>query len=335
MSSSGQKGNNHTTFLIITAAIMLFLLGILGELMLTEGVRNGKYNNPRLAEKVVPGTIYGHNSTVLAIEIPSYEIWFDLDDIKDMDAACQTVSLYTQASPSYLINLCRNSQERQVCVVSGIDSQNITPLLEELNKTDSENSVYVVKNYTRSYPFTFHCSQLISQTEKALKNIIEPRPGFNETITYGQDVYLTIVPEIQYILDLAIEKLVSETSCNFKAMIVDVETCEVLGMTSTPFSLPSEDNINELAYTDSIRLEDGTTVKPFFLMDYDPLNYKEIGYVYSDSSDSGFSQIIMIPNSDSPKYVLYLNSEKTVKQEFIQNAALTIQNGMAAQGKVF
>ena len=61
MGSSTSKGNISTFMLVVSLLAILVIAVVITELMLTDGVRAGRYNNPNVASKVVRGTIYDRN----------------------------------------------------------------------------------------------------------------------------------------------------------------------------------------------------------------------------------------------------------------------------------
>ena len=65
------------------------------------------------------------------------------------------------------------------------------------------NLVKIEKRYGRDYPYTFHAAQTVGFVgldnngleglEYNLNTILYPGPSLNETLTYGEDGYLTIL----------------------------------------------------------------------------------------------------------------------------------------------
>ena len=61
--------------LTIAILVILVLVGVLAELMISNGVRTGKYDNPNVATHVVRGTIYDRNGRALALEVPTTTVF--------------------------------------------------------------------------------------------------------------------------------------------------------------------------------------------------------------------------------------------------------------------
>ncbi len=307
--------------------------------MLSDGVRTGKYKDPQLASKIVSGTIYDSNGYAMAISISSYDLYFVPEKLSNQFEACKTLSKYANMPTSALMRKLTQDTEGSVLMLETVPQNLISSILEDLEQTNPQGAFFFQKNSKRTYPSTYHAGNLILQTEKALTNILNPRPGFNETVTYGSSVNLTIVNEIQYLLDMAVQSLDKEFPSSYLSMVVDYETGAVLAMTSTPFLNPeTSDTYSNLAFCDSLKVDD-ITIKPYFIESLKDRNYKEVGFSYSNETfdtimnGNGTYSLSRFPSKDNPKYVLLICSDSDVPSSAFEKANYTVYNGLATQGR--
>ena len=98
MGSSTSKGNISIFLLVIALLVIMVLIVILAELMISDGVRSGKYINPNVATHVVRGTIYDRNGRVLALEVAKTAVLVKKDSA-NTDEIAQILSISTGFTP--------------------------------------------------------------------------------------------------------------------------------------------------------------------------------------------------------------------------------------------
>lgn len=209
-----------------------------------------------------------------------------------------------------------------------------------------------VVEYKRNYPATFHACHVLNEVVIALSPYLNPRPGYNEAVTYGDDVYLTLDLDVQYVLDLATQMLYSENKCSsVVAYIADANTGEMLAISNYPFyNLNSNTAIGQnKALVSSINVN-GLSVKTKII---DRIVDHGSNTIYSSKSnqtkDFGLSKDIdstvsllndnssiyeYLPNSVNPKYVVFIGATdlktKVNKSEIIN----LVIDGLSAQSKI-
>lgn len=209
-----------------------------------------------------------------------------------------------------------------------------------------------IVSFTRTYPSTFHACHLVNEAVVCLAPYINPRPGFDEAITYGSNVYLTIDLDIQYVLDLATQMVYTEYDCsNSIGFIADAKTGEILAISNYPFF-----NLNEItsiginkALVSSINVN-GQYLKTSVVSKIVDHNNSTV-YSNSPGNDTNFGfttdlentralinsgNVVykLIPNESDPQYVLFVGafdcSQNINKTEIVD----LITNGLSAQKKI-
>ena len=124
MGSSTSKGNISVFLLVIALLVIVVLVVLLAELMISNGVRSGKYSNPIVATHVVRGTIYDRNGRVLAMEVPQTTVLVKKDS-RNIETISQILAIATDSTPGTILSLCyrrpAQSQLPSAALVRGSD----------------------------------------------------------------------------------------------------------------------------------------------------------------------------------------------------------------------
>ena len=359
MGSSTSKGNISTLLLVITLLVIALCVAVLAELMVSDRVRAGKYVNPYVASQVVSGTIYDRNGRALALDVPKNNVYVKTD-LQNADTASQIISLHTGKTPGDILSLIKNSKEETVLVAKDIPSDEASALKAELERASIlEDEVYVSKIYSRTYPAAFHAAQLIQDTEAAFGHVLSPIPEFGESTTYGNDVYLTIDLDIQYLLDLALQQVYEIQSPEYcVGLITDIVTGEVLAATTYPFydlndssSIPEQQKVNR-ALVSSVSRSDlrVLSIRPVLKVTLHDSDVPAENYVMDrslttdldaikervDTADGRTAIVASVPQNE-PKYMIFIGSvsPKYHQNSYVMDAAIkSIEQGLAAQSKI-
>lgn len=244
MDSTKKNKFFNLTLKIITA---LFIIIIVRVFFLTafNNEKVKEYNDPKVANKVVRGTILDTNNKILAIEVPYYSCSFRVDKISNIEEIATLCAPYLEMSVSEIIEKASKYQ-LQALIKSRIDDNLVEPFREKIIELKLSNIVKIEKKNGRDYIDNFHACQTIGfvgGNNKGLEGIeytmddyLSPAPRLNEEITYGDDVQLTLDMDIQYLLDLEVQKI----NRNFNpesivAMVLDAKNGDILAMTSYPW----------------------------------------------------------------------------------------------------
>ena len=346
--------------LVVALLVIVILVVILAELMISNGVRSGKYSNPNVATHVVRGTIYDRNGRVLALEVPSTTVLVRKNS-RNIEAIAQIVSIAADATPDEILHIIQASSEDFVSVASDLDAESVSLISSNLEKSSiPDGEVTFRKDYTRTYPATYHAAQLLYETEKVFDSILSPAPSFYELTTYGNDVHLTIDLDIQYLLDPAIQQVYEIQSPDYAVgLIIDIATGDVLAATTYPFfDLNDSSTISESQkvsralissiFRPNLRITEINTVLDVKThgQNSTSISYSVDGDFTKDlpvisqmarMPDGNSSIVAVIPDEDS-KYLLFIGSVNprfynTVP--YILDSALTIiEQGLVAQNKI-
>ena len=229
--------------IILLFAIILIRLGFL---MLVDRPRTKAYDNPKVAERVVRGTIYDRNQRILAIQTPYWGVYFHLNAIKDLQLVSEVVAPYVQMSPQAIMQRAAN-YTTYAQIKAQIDEQMVQPLLDAIQRNKLHGQVNVEKRLGRTYPALFHASQLIGFTnteqegieglELSLERFLNPYPKVgNQSTTYGEDITLTLDMDIQYALDVQLQLISNEHRSDYAmGIVLDATNGDILAMGSYPW----------------------------------------------------------------------------------------------------
>lgn len=212
---------------------------------------------------------------------------------------------------------------------------------------------------TRTYPANFHACQLIDEIEKCFGSIIAPMPGYDEAVTYGKDVYLTIDIDMQYVLDLAVQDLYKKQNPSYvTAFIMDCKTGEILASSNYPYyDLNVEHSRGQNAtYLSSIMI-DGNLLLPSLvsrIVNYqgrvtdtsESINLKEAGLttdlpstiaLLSRANNSNSSILNSMPASN-PRYYVFIGSWNPQtgieNNSALKDAVAIVESGLKSQSKL-
>ena len=360
MGSSTSKGNISVFMLVIALLVIAVLVFVLAELMIPNGVRSGKYSNPNVATHVVRGTIYDRNGRVLALEVPKTTVLVRKNSA-GIEQIAQVLALSVNRTPDEIKHTIELSNDDLVPIVSNLDADTVTQITSNLEKNGiaTENVVFR-KDYIRTYPATYHAAQILYETEKVFDEVLSPNPGFDELTTYGNDVYLTVDLDIQYILDQAIQQVYEIQSPDYSVgLIIDISTGDVLAATTYPFfdlndaaSVPEAQKISRALigsiFKPNMRISEVRTVQDVRThgQNGNSIAYSMNGEYTKDLDviselfrmpDGNSSLVSIIPEEES-KYIVFIasvNSRFYNTVPYILESALTlVEQGLAAQNKL-
>lgn len=359
MGSSTSKGNISTFMLVVSLLAIIVIAGVITELMLTDGVRAGRYNNPNVASKVVRGTIYDRNGRALALEITKNRLYLVPDEVREKEAIAQVLSIHLNRTPSELLTILNSPDgSERILIADDVDSKTLALINTDLAKYGLPG-LQTVKEYVRTYPALFHAAQLIGETEKVYDSVLSPVPGFGESITYGRDVYLELDLDIQYLLDLAVQQVYDLQSPDYAVgFVLDSKTGELLASTTYPFydlndstSIPAQQKISRalvksitrsdirisgISIVDKVTVHNSSALVTDYETDASFTADTDAIRTLVREQDGATSIMTLIPETES-RYLVFLGSvnPKFYKVPSVMDYALqTIEQGLASQSKL-
>ena len=277
------SSQNHTrTFWIATTLASLAVLTLMGRLVwvtVTAG-KNREYRDPVVSERVVRGTIYDRGGQILAIETPSYNLYFRLSHIKDMDAAASLVSPYIGMTVDEIKQQVSRYQTYAL-VRKDIGESEAAALRNAVRQAALSNAVDIEKRVGRTYPASFHASQTIGFVdtnnhglegiEYAQDDNLSPMPVLGSPDTsYGQDITLTLDIDVQYLLDLEMQRIAQEHMPDYAiGIVMDAKSGDILALSSYPWydtnDIASSSETSRLNHAVNYLYEPGSVFKIFSL----------------------------------------------------------------------
>ena len=345
--------------LVVSLLAIVLIAGVITELMLTDGVRAGRYNNPNVASKVVRGTIYDRNGRALALEITKNRLYLVPDEVEEKEIITQVLSIHLDKTPGELLTILNSpAGSEKILIADDVDSKTLSMINSDLGKYGLPG-LETEKEYVRTYPALFHTAQLIEETEIVYDSVLSPVPGFGESITYGKDVYLELDLDIQYLLDLAVQQIYELQSPDYAVgFVLDSATGELLAATTYPFydlndstTIPEQQKVSRaliqtinrpdlripaISVVDKVTVHNSTvTVTDYetdasFTMDTDAIR------ALVREQDGSSSLMALIPETGS-RYLVFLGSvnPKFYKVPSVMDYALqSIEQGLASQSKL-
>ena len=347
--------------LVIALLFLIIAAGVITELMLTDGVRAGRYRNPNVASKVVRGTIYDRNGRALALEISRNRLYVMPQDITDRDVFSQILALHMPLTPGEILTILDSTPDAdgRVLLADDIDQNTLSLINSELDKNGLDR-IDTVKEYIRTYPAAFHAAQLIEETEKVYDDILSPIPGFGESITYGNDVYLELDLDIQYLLDLAVQQIYDIQDPDYAVgFVLDCRTGELLASTTYPFydlndsnSIPDSQKVNrtlvqsinrpdiriaEVSVVDKVTVHNNPSVLVGdYELDSDFTRDTDAVRTLMREQDGSSSLMALIPEEKN-RYLVFFGSvnPRFYKLSSVMEYALqTLEQGLVSQSKI-
>ncbi|MDY4610302.1 MAG: penicillin-binding protein 2 [Sphaerochaetaceae bacterium] len=252
---SSPKRRFYCFFLSCIILAQLLLLSRVVYIVMTEDQQRRVYQNPEIASQVVRGTIYDRNGRIFAMETPYWSCAFLLKNIPDLQIAAELVSPYTGLAPQQVLSICGN-YSTYAMIQRKLDDDQVEPLRQAIRKAKLGEGIIIEKKYGRSYPATFHGVQTVGFTnvdnrgiegiELAYDQELSPYPRLGENVSYGDDIYLTIDLDIQYLLDLQVQRTADRHNPDYiMAVVMDAASGDILATTSYPWYDPNRFNLSD------------------------------------------------------------------------------------------
>ena len=197
---------------ILIIALAIMMIGRMAYLALSDDIGNIHYDDPKLSETLVRGSIYDRNGELLAIRAPDYGFEIKLIDTVPSFVA-SVISSYTTEPAISIENRIENGET--FIMISMIptltEMDEISTALREKGLADE---VRLTTHETRKYPKAETMSEIVGRTDEDLTGIsgiellvdseLTAKPSPYERIVHGNDVTLTIDSVIQYeLLEIA------------------------------------------------------------------------------------------------------------------------------------
>ena len=280
--ASSQKHPWVSWFAIAIVGLSTLVLAI--RLMYVTVTAGGEkdYKDPVVSKKVVRGTIYDRNGRVLAIETATYNIAFHLSELNGrLDEACALVAPFLDMSPDQVKEQASH-YTNYAMIKKGVGLSQADQLGDAVRNAGLGRAVDIIKVASRSYPASFHASQTIGFVdnlneglegiEYEQNQLLKPDPqlGSPDTI-YGDDITLTLDIDIQYLLDLELQRIGENDKPDYAVGIVlDAKTGDILALSSYPWydtnDLSTSSETSRLNHAVNYLYEPGSVFKVFTLL---------------------------------------------------------------------
>lgn len=344
---------------VITALAIVLIVIILASVMVINVYGPGRYKDPVVATHVVRGTIHDRNGRILAMEVPANNLYIKADS-GNADMMSQILASAAGFAPDTVKSAIAAAQEGSLILLkSDLDASVADSIRKAASDAGMSDLIDVRKENVRTYPAGFHAGQLIAETESVMSRVLSPNPGYDENTTYGDDVYLTIDLDIQYLLDLAVQQ-VSEVQHPDYAVgfLLDIQSGDVLAVTTCPFydpndstSTPEQQKISRALVSSVAGAATGAVQTNVLSRVASHVDGSEIsGYEKNGSFTADLSQttrlvenpdghtaaLVLLPE-DNPRYMLFIGSVNPRFYQIssvLQYAVNSVREGLEAQRKL-
>lgn len=232
-------------FIFLTILIVLLIAIRLLFIYLADENKNKNYVNPNISSEIIRGNITDRNGNLFAIQTPVYSLYFSLRNISDIEEAADLVAPFIGMNRNEIIAQA-GKYTTYALIKRNINSFIVDELQTSIKETGFQNGIIIEKTQGRTYPATFHLSQIIGFTnidnkgiegiEYSYDDILSPYPEYEKDITCGDNIELTIDMDIQYLLDVQVQNIAYEHYPDYiMAMIMDAKSGEILASTSYPW----------------------------------------------------------------------------------------------------
>jgi len=276
-----KKHNLNLLSLMPPAIALCFIFLFLRLVFLVVSNSDGakKYDDPKVASEVIRGEITDRNGMLLSIQTTQGAVYVRVNKVEDKGEVALFLSPYIDMAPDE-INERMALYRSYAFIKRGIPYDKSKELRKAIIENGYSGIIECVIYQGRSYPASFHASQLIgfvSAENKGLEGIeysfddyLLPYPEINKDVTYGDNIRLSIDIDMQYLLDVQVQSIALKHSPDYvMAMIMGAKDGEVYASTSYPwfdlnkYSLSSEDE--RLNRTITYTYEPGSVFKVFTL----------------------------------------------------------------------
>lgn len=243
---SKNKENKFSRVVLIIFLILFSLILVkAGFVIFSNKEKPISYKDPEVAKTVIRGNIIDTNDNLLAVEIPVYNLVFLKKEIDSLTLASQTVAPYLDMTPQEIMKKCESSNNYTL-IKRKLNTEDLEKLRKDIKDSNLTNGVIIEKVTGRTYPASFHASQIIGFTntenvgiegiEYKYNDLLSPYPSLNESTTFGATVQLTLDLDIQYLMDVQVQNIIKNEDPDYiMAIITNAKTGEILASSSSPW----------------------------------------------------------------------------------------------------
>jgi len=275
------RGNRIIYHFFILAALLFFLFVLAAYIrIMTSSEGNdaeASYNLP-IADRVVRGSLYDRNGKLAAAEVPVYSLAGWIPDMGDLQKTSDILADILHEDSAYILD--KLSGRKGFLYLQRGFSAAEKQALEEKIRSSSLSGVYFEKSYGRFYPYHELAAQTIGFTdtdnyglsgiEYAFDDLLYPLPDPSRSITFGNDLVMTLDMDVQLALHRTLLDISDDHDPDgLTGVIAAAETGEILALSSFPvFDLNEYQHADTAAMTNrsiSYMHEPGSVFKVFSL----------------------------------------------------------------------
>ena len=225
----GKVAQNRLWFATASAFAVLMVLSLqVGSLAMVAPITPEKVASA--PEQVLRGRILDRNGRVLATSFPAWELYADPARVMNPRLAAATLDPILPGLSEEQILAKLKRKNRYVELNWKISSSTYAKVLEA-----GVVGVYAKPRPIRSYPFLHEAAHLLGGVNKDGNGIAGIEAGFNDQLSAGKDIHLSVDIAAQSILREEIQHQIEKfEAIGGAGVVIDVNTGEIVAMVSLP-----------------------------------------------------------------------------------------------------
>jgi len=275
------RGNRIIYHFFILTALLFFLFVISAYIRIMtssdEIGSDASYVLP-VDERVVRGSLYDRNGKLAAAEVPTYSLACWIPDMGDLQKSADVLADILRKDSSLILEKL-SGRKGFLYLQRGFSAEE-KQYLEKKISSSPLSGVYFEKSYGRFYPYHELAAQTIGFTdpdnnglsgiEYFFNDLLYPLPDPARSITFGNDIVMTLDMDIQLALHRTLLDISEDHNPDgVTGVIAEAETGEILALSSFPvFDLNEYQHADPAAVTNrsiSYMHEPGSVFKVFSL----------------------------------------------------------------------
>ena len=217
---------NRIKFILIVILISFSIVVI--KMLIVSRESNDIVSNFRREE--MRGNIYDRNGHILAVNLPTKSIYVKPDEILDINGTAKSLSLILDGEKQEKIAQKINLGKTFVWI-----KRHILPHQQVKMRSLGLQGVYLADDSKRFYPQENEFSHLVGFVDIDQNGISGVEKSFNEELSEGKNVQLSLDINIQSVVRAKLSKAISDhDALGGMAVIMDANNGEIVSLVSLP-----------------------------------------------------------------------------------------------------
>lgn len=233
-------------YIILGLILISFFIIIIKITLLSLNSNNNIVSNFR--PENIRGNIYDRNGNILAVNLPTKSIYVRPDEVSDIDATAKALALVLTGEKIEKI-----SQKIRLGKTFVWIKRHILPKQQFEMRALGLQGVYLVDDSKRFYPQENELSHLVGFVDIDQNGISGVEKSFNEQLSKGENIYLTLDLNIQSAVRYNLNKaIINHDALGGMAVIMNAKNGEIISLVSLPDFNPNGQKVSVTNKTDAM-----------------------------------------------------------------------------------